>query len=158
MLLPLVIFLFIHALYEQKRKVAPKRNKVLERIITIISVIVMSAFIMLISCYFRFGLLVVATESMTGYLNKGDAIIYEQYQEQIIKKGQVIVFDSNNRKVIHRVIDITERNGEIRIYTKGDANETADPDYITTDDVIGVEVLKIKYLGYPTVWMRELFD
>ncbi len=156
-LIPILLMFFIRALYIKKQKFVTKKNKVLEFSLAAIGIILMTVFVMLISCQFKFGILVIATESMTGSINKGDAIIYEEYDDQVIKKGQVLVFDSNGKNTVHRVVDIENINGKTRIYTKGDANEDMDVGYITTDDVVGVFKLKIKYLGYPTVWVRELF-
>ena len=113
---------------------------------------------MLISCRFYYGALVIATESMTGAIDKGDVIIYEQYENQDLKKGQIIVFySSTEQKTVHRISDLKRIDGELRVYTKGDANESDDLGYRIKKDIIGIQTLKIKYLGYPTVWMRELF-
>lgn len=157
-LLPLIILIFIRALYEKRRMKSTKKSKAVKVVATTLALLFMTAFIMLITCQFKFGLLVVATESMTGSLNKGDALIYEEYDDQIINKGQVIVFNLNNKKTIHRVVDIEKINGELRFYTKGDANDALDLGYRTESDIVGIETLKIKYLGYPTVWVRELFN
>lgn len=157
LLLPLVLIVFVNSLYEPKKRTVSRQTILLKRITTVLSAVLMASFVMLISCQFRFGLLVIATDSMTGALNRGDAIIYEEYTDQIINEGQIIVFDRDNRKTVHRVIDVKKINGQLRFYTKGDANEAADTGYVTTDDIIGIQTLKIKYLGYPTVWMRELF-
>ena len=55
-------------------------------------------------------------------------------------------------------MDIKKINGELRYYTKGDANKGMDSGYITDASVIGVINLKIKYIGYPTIWIRSLFE
>lgn len=156
-LIPILLLLFIKAIYAKKQKLATKQKKVLEMVLATVGIIIMTGLIMLVSCKFRFGILVVATESMTGSLNKGDAVIYEEYDNETIKTGQILVFNSNGRKTVHRVVDVENVNGQMRIYTKGDANEIKDAGYITSKDVVGVLKLKIKYLGYPTVWARELF-
>lgn len=158
-LLPLIIILFINTLYEHKKYSVKKRNKSLQIISSSLFIAISIAFIMLISCRFRFGLLVIATDSMTGAIDKGDAIIYEEYKDQTLKEGQIIVFTSEtSKKTVHRITNIENLNGELRIYTKGDANESDDNGFRTKSDIIGVSNLKIKYLGYPTVWMRELFN
>ncbi len=156
-LIPILLMFFIMALYVKKPKFATKKSKALKLSLSAIGIIFMTAFIMLVSCQFRFGILVIATESMTGAIDKGDAIIYEQYDDQIIKEGQILVFNINKSNTVHRVVKIENVDGQTRIYTKGDANEGMDSGYITTDDVIGVLKLKIKYLGYPTILARELF-
>ena len=90
---------------------------------------------MLISCQFKYGLLVVGSESMTGTLNKGDAVVFERYDDQTIKEGQVIIFNFNDIQTIHRVVDIRKVNGEYRYYTKGDANQRNDDEYRTEKDI-----------------------
>jgi signal peptidase len=113
---------------------------------------------MLISCQFEYGLIVVATESMTGEINKGDAVLYRRYDGQPIEEGQVIVFERNRTKVIHRVVDIQNIDGALRYYTKGDANEENDAGYVTEPEIIGLTDHKIPLIGYPTVWIRDLFS
>lgn len=113
--------------------------------------------IMLISCKFRFGDIVIGSYSMTGTINKGDVIIYEKYTNQEVKKGQVIIFDYNGLQTVHRVIKIENVNNSVRYYTKGDANNSQDKDYITEDKIDGLVRLRIQYIGYPTLWFRSLF-
>lgn len=94
---------------------------------------------------------------MAGHINKGDAIIYERYDGGLINKDEVIVFKRDNIKVIHRVIDVRVVNDEYRYYTKGDANMQRDDGYVTAKDIIGTTDLRIKYIGYPSLWLRDIF-
>lgn len=114
--------------------------------------------IMLVSCEFKYGLMVIGSESMTGTLDMGDAVIFEAYEDQEILNGQVIIFDYNNIKAVHRVIKIMNVNGVNRYYTKGDANKEQDDGYITEKDIHGLVKIKIKYIGYPTLLVRKLFE
>jgi signal peptidase I len=59
--------------------------------------------------------------------------------------------------VVHRVVDIKEVNGVIRYYTKGDANKQKDTGYVVKEDIVGVVKFKVKYIGYPTLALREMF-
>ena len=54
------------------------------------------------------------------------------------------------------MVKIENVGGEFRYYTKGDANATIDSGYRTEADIIGLTDLKIAYIGYPTLWLREL--
>ena len=114
--------------------------------------------IMLVSCEFKYGLMVIGSESMTGTLDMGDAVIFEAYVGQEILNGQVIIFDYNNIKAVHRVIKIMNVNGVNRYYTKGDANKEQDDGYITEKDIHGLVKIRIKYIGYPTLMVRKLFE
>lgn len=156
--LPIAIYVFVSAMFEKKQKKAIQKGKKVSAVLTVITVVIMAAIAMLISCQFRFGALVIATESMTGEINKGDMIIYERYDGQRISEGQVIVFLQNDNKIVHRVVEIKTIQGETRYYTKGDANEEIDVGYRVEEDLFGVTDLKVAYLGYPTLWIRDLLS
>lgn len=158
MLLPIVMLVLVSAMYEKKQKKATKKGGKLSAVGTVIAVTVMILVAMLISCQFRFGAIVVATESMTGEINKGDMIIYERYDDQKIEEGQVIVFLDNNRRIIHRVVGIETVDGEVRYITKGDANDDNDLGYRVRSDIVGLTDVKIAFIGYPTLWLRELLS
>lgn len=160
-LIPIAIFLFIDVLYEKRRRYALKNNsrvwRVVSGVVTTAVVIIMIGTIMLVSNQFKYGSLVIATESMTGEINKGDVIIFESYDDHDIQEGRVIVFEKYNVMVVHRVVDIEIINGVARYYTKGDANEDMDEGYITESDIVGVVDYKLPAVGFPTLWMRSLF-
>lgn len=157
MMVPLGIFLFIDAMYEKKKRYALVKQSKLAVPITVLAVAIMLSTVMLISNQFRYGLLVIVTDSMTGELNRGDAAIFEQYGDQTIEEGQVIVFKKNQSVIVHRVDEIQVVNGVRRYYTKGDVNDGRDADFRYDSDIIGIVNYKIPYIGFPTIFMRGLF-
>lgn len=157
LLLPIVIYLFINVLYEKKKRVESHKSRGLKFAGYCALIMVMVSIAMLISCQFKYGLMVIGSDSMTGELNKGDAIIFVRYEDQIIKEGQVILFDQDGTDVIHRVVKIERINGQNRYYTKGDANDDWDAGFRTDSDIFGITNFKIAYIGYPTVWIRDIF-
>jgi len=154
--MPIVLLALVMAMFEKKKKNAVRKGRKLSVVGIALSVAVIVSVAMLISCQFRFGALVIATDSMTGEINKGDMIIYEQYDDQNIQEGQVIVFEKNENKIVHRVIRIENIGGEVRYYTKGDANADVDEGYIGKEAIVGVTDFKLAYLGYPALWLREM--
>ena len=161
LLLPMAIYLFIDALYGKKVRYALGNTsrvwKITSGIITAVAIIIMLGAVMLVSNQFKYGSLVIATESMTGELNKGDVAIFESYDGNSVEEGTVVVFERNDSMIVHRVVKIEIINGSARYYTKGDANEDNDMGYITNADIVGVVNYKLPYFGYPTLWMRSLF-
>ncbi len=158
LLAPALLLFFIRLLYGKREKTA--RSKRIGRwfysaVVAVLLFVI--SFVMLVSCQFRYGLLIIATESMTGELNKGDVALYEQYTAQTVKENEIVVFKKDDRVTVHRVVDIVHIDGENRYYTKGDANDDADYGYITDESIIGVVEGKLPYFGYPTLWLRELF-
>lgn len=162
MLLPIAIFFFIDSLYERKRRYALQKvsriSKTASIILTVLVLAIMIGTCAVISNQFYYGAYVIATDSMTGELNKGDVAICERYEDQFISEGQVIVFEQSKSVIVHRVVDIQIINGITRYYTKGDANEDVDTGFITDAQIVGLVNHKLPYLGFPTLWIRSLFS
>lgn len=160
-LLPIAIYYFIDSLFAKKRRYALQKanrfSRVASKVLSVLAVILMTGTIMLVSNHFYYGAYVIASESMTGELNKGDVVIYEQYEDQFIPSGQVVIFKKNNSVTIHRVVDIQIINGVTRYYTKGDANEDMDDGFVTDGEILGLVDYKLPGLGYPTLWIRDMF-
>ena len=160
LLVPIIMLVFVNSLYENKQRekaIKSGKNKWVGIAAIALSVSLMISLVMLISCKFRFGTLVIATDSMTGEINKGDAVVFEKYDGQIITEGQVVVFRDGNSLIVHRVVEIQRIDGSNRYFTKGDANEDRDSGYITDGDIESVVLFKVSYVGYPSIWMRDLF-
>jgi signal peptidase len=157
---PLILLGLISLLYKKKDKVAvKKKNKVVAPIVLGVVIALALSFTLLISNQFKIGALVIATESMTGELNKGDFVIFEKIdQNDELEKGNIIVFEKNKNYIVHRIVEIENIDNEERYYTKGDANENMDEGYIVRSEIVGITHFKISYLGYPTLWLRDLFD
>ena len=158
MLYPYLIYIVLEKLYSKNDFTISYIDKRKEILGNTVLLVVMTLLIMLISCQFRYGILVIGSRSMTGTINKGDAVIFEKYDNQNIQKGQVIIFDYNGVQTVHRLVEIKNVNGVYRYYTKGDANKNMDDGYVTENEIYGLVKLKIKYIGYPTLWIRELFS
>ena len=159
LLLPLAVWIFMDALYEKKQKKKRSRWRMLSYVGTALSLLAMALVIMLISCEFKYGMIIVATPSMQGAINVGDAIVYEAYDDQIILEDDIIVFskDGGDAKIIHRVVKIENINGQTRYYTKGDANADQDNGFVTASDIHGVVKLRLAHVGQPSLWLRDLF-
>ena len=158
MLYPYLMYILMENTYGKTSFVAPYYVRRRNAVLISIAIIFMAVFTMLISCQFTYGILVVGSESMTGAVNKGDAIIFKQYKNDKIKKDDIILFYYKDVKIVHRVVKKTNVNGEVRYYTKGDYNKDVDPEYRTSKDIIGIKKIKIKYVGIPTLWIHDLFN
>lgn len=158
MLYPYLIYLIFERLYSKNDYTTGRSEKKREVVGNTVLIVLAALLVMLISCQFKYGIIVVGSESMTGTLNKGDAVIFEKYEGQEIKNGQVIIFNYNDIQTIHRVVDVQKINGEYRYYTKGDANGRNDDDYRTHEDIYALVNLRVKYIGYPTLWVRDIFS
>lgn len=157
MIYPLIIYMYLDKYYnlddyKENAKIVKK-----QKISLIIGFMLMLVIIALISCKFLYGILVIGSESMTGSIDKGDVVLFKSKNKNI-EVGDVIVFKRDDLKIVHRVVEIKNINHTTRYYTKGDANNSKDEGYVTKDTLIGKVLLKIKYIGKPTLWLREIFD
>lgn len=112
---------------------------------------------MLISCKFKYGIMVVASESMHGTFEKGDAVLFVKYSDQVLNSGDIILFKYRDMILIHRIVNISRVGLDYRYVTKGDDNDNNDEGYSTKQTVVGKYILHIKYIGYPTLWIRDIF-
>lgn len=158
-LIPLLLLVFVDALFEKKRRFAAKKRSKLRFVLWGAPVVFMISLVMIISNSFSYGAYVIATPSMEGAINKGDVVIYKSLDgEDVIEVGDVIVYKSGQSDIIHRVVDIKRINGQTQYYTKGDANESLDYGYATEANIVGKVQFRIIYIGYPTLLVRELFS
>lgn len=90
----------------------------------------------------------VQSGSMEPHIKTGSLIFTAQ--TPYYKEGEVITFKSSDGKstVTHRVVSIEFDKGTYLYTVKGDANETADLDSVTTDRIIGRELFALPFLGY----------
>ena len=154
---PYIIFLIIDFAFEEDNfKKLRNRDKTSFWALTS-TIIITMIIILLVSCKFTYGIMVVASGSMTGSLDKGDAVIFQQYNNQTIKEGTIVIFKSESRNIIHRVIDIQQLNGETIYYTKGDANQQKDDGYRTKQDIKAIVKFKIIEIGWPAIFINNLF-
>jgi signal peptidase len=102
-------------------------------------------------------LVVVTSGSMVPTLQRGDLLVLQGRAEENIAVGDIIVFTApgHDAPIVHRVNSIEEVDGEIRYYTKGENNNYIDSGYRTYNDIIGVYVLKIPYLGHVSLFLKQ---
>lgn len=92
---------------------------------------------------------VVATGSMEPEYNIGDLIVIRETTKEEIKIGDVINYISETGidTITHRVVDIIQKDGQTYYKTKGDNNNSVDPELVKYSQVKGKLVFKISKLG-----------
>ncbi len=158
MVYPYLMYLVLESTYAKANLATEYKKKNKEMICTAILLVCVTVIALLISCKFYYGILVIGSGSMTGSINKGDAVIIEKYDNQKLRKGDIIVFNRNDIQIVHRITNVQFVNDEYRYFTKGDANEEDDTGYVINDNIVGLVKAKIPYIGYPTVWLKEMIS
>lgn len=162
MVYPILLSLLITYGFEKEKKKDFRDKKYKGKIITAIIIIFTLLIISLNSNLFRFWMVVVASGSMEPTIEVGDMIIVDKdYKNHLdkLKIGDVLVFNVGKKIYTHRIISIKEEQGNYSINTKGDRKGQLEDSWtVTNKDVIGVVKGKIKYIGYPTVWLSRILE
>ncbi len=125
--------------------------------ITIPIIIFLLIITILVSGIFHYKMISVASNSMEPTFFRGDAVILEYTKPKNIEVGDILVFKHKNIIVVHRVVNIKNHNNKYYFNTKGDANDNEDKFDIEEKDVIGKVDYVVKYIGYPTIFINEMF-
>lgn len=159
LIIPYIIYVFLNLLYSKQQRITAIKSKRKDIAISIILCIIVANLVMLISCQFKYCALVIGSGSMTGTIDKGDIIIYKTYEQgQALEENEIIVFNINGRRIVHRIINKKDAIQGMQYYTKGDANSTQDDGYREEKDIIGIVKFKISKIGKITLSIRELFQ
>ena len=117
--------------------------------LAIIALVVLLLGFMLIGPRLGWETHAVLSGSMEPALDAGGVILTRPVKEQDLRVGDIILFESGELRVAHRVVEIVEEGGKLWFRTKGDANDSPDPDLISFD---GGETKKVAfdlpYLGF----------
>lgn len=157
----LVIFIIYYTcnnFYLNKSIVRSKRKKVYFTITPLL--VILLPIVFLVSGVFKYQLVAILSNSMVPTYSRGDAVLIEKIdteeKKNKLKKGDVIVFTYNNRRILHRIINISEASNGERIYkTKGDNLKEEDAWYVHNKDIEGKYMFTIYKIGYPSVWISE---
>lgn len=152
---PYLLYSYLTSLEIRRNvEIKPKKNN---KIISAITAIIFAIMVALVSREFKYSMIGIGSESMTGTINKGDAIIYERYNENEDIKGKVIVFKKDSRLIVHRVMRQYIVEGKAIYQTKGDHNESYDNWVVDTSEIVGVVEYRIPYIAWPSVLLGEIF-
>ena len=91
---------------------------------------------------------------MENELFLGDVAIIQKCGANDVNVGDIIEYQMDGYTVIHRIVEKKQRNGEFYFVTKGDNNNLPDSEEVREDQLIGKVIFKIKYLGYPAIWLH----
>ena len=107
-----------------------------------------------------FKSVVVLTDSMEPMITPFSLVIVSP--ESDIRIGDVILYEvelsKKKYKVLHRVIDIKEKKGQIVYITKGDNRRYADAWYVSRENIIGKLLFSLPYVGYVSYYGAHLLS
>ena len=91
----------------------------------------------------------VLTGSMSPTIKPRSHIIVKEIDDSEVKEGDIITFKgtSTSNLTTHRVVEVIEKNKNIKFQTKGDANDVLDPMLVDEGLLVGKVILDIPYMG-----------
>ena len=132
---------------KKKRKLSEKILSVSTSLLLIFAVIFCFSVVYQIQTkrfvsFFGCSVFRVVSDSMEPEIPVGALILSKETDIEKIKVGDIICFRSlesymNRNIVTHRVIGITEQNGEIALRTRGDSNNSEDGFYVAEYNLVG---------------------
>ena len=106
----------------------------------------------------NFTPMIVLTDSMYPEIHSGDLIFCRNAEPEEVKEGDVISFfdpAGNGVSVVtHRVLKVTEQDGEIAWQTKGDANNVEDMDLVPAENLVGIYQHRLPGAGSVAMFMQ----
>ncbi|MFW9960285.1 MAG: signal peptidase I [Candidatus Thorarchaeota archaeon] len=102
-------------------------------------------------------LVVVESESMIPTLQVGDLLVLQAYAPEDIIVGTIVVYkaDWHGKPIVHRVVEVEIIGSEYHYFTQGDNNSGRDPSYRLYEDIVGVVVFVVPYIGYVTLFLHQ---
>lgn len=162
-LLPVFAFIIIKHLDDKiessKSKSRIKKEKPIRIIILITPLII---FCLFVAGIFKYKPTAIVSNSMHPIFDRGDVVIVEKLdrkKRKNLKKYDIIEYKLNNIIVAHRIIHIEKHNdGSILYITKGDNNNTADNEKVSSNQINGIVKFRVPKVGYPSVWLNDFFN
>lgn len=155
--IPLILFLYIR--YE-KNKIDRFRTKEKIKNSDPRNIIPLTICVIL-AIWFAIGIfpikpVAIASGSMEPELYVGDIAIIKKCNSNDVEEGDIIEYQMEGYTIIHRIKHKNQKNGQFIFITQGDNNNTEDSKPVTEEQLIGKVIFKIKFLGYPAIWLHNL--
>lgn len=156
---PYVVYSLLKSLEDHNKLEPIRKIKKHNKISTIIFSVVFAVLVALVSREFEYAMIAIGSESMTGTVNKGDAIVYKKYHQDTdtLKEGDIIVYVKENVTIVHRIYRIYNLDGDTVYQTKGDYNENADNWVVKKGDITGMVKFRVLLIAWPSVYLNEIF-
>jgi signal peptidase I len=126
-------------------------------IATLLSVAIAPA---ILTSKYGYGFSPILTGSMQPAANPGDVYLTRLAPASDLTRGDVIAVNNQltGTYYSHRIVEISNLNGSLRIFTKGDANQSADRDPFIASPYakVSLVIATVPYIGRPMVYMNTV--
>ena len=159
----IISVVIVYVLYKyvfNKKDIPKKRETFFSKFSYSITLIFAIALICFMVGIFKYESIVILSNSMVPTFSHTDIVIYKKLDEEQLQKipiGSIIVYSIDDQNIAHRIVNIV-KDENIMYQTKGDSNNAPDINLVKINQIKGVYVFHIKYLGFPSVWLHEYLN
>ena len=161
-LAPAIIYLiYRYGFVKQREDVRHKKQNTSYKLNYIITIIASLLLICFMTGIFKYEPITILSDSMTPIFEKGDMVIYKKLTPEEIKElpiNTIILYTKQDRNIVHRIVKKIVNGNNVLFETKGDNNNKADMELVEIEEIKGVYVFHIKYMGYPSVLLNYYFS
>lgn len=161
-ILPVVMFIIFR--YDLNKKTERKfsRHRTFRNPVIYVPLFtVMIVFILFMTGIFKYEPIAIVSNSMNPIFYRGDIVIYSKPTTEELKnieENTIIIYSKEKQIVAHRVVKKYVKNEVTYYITRGDANNGDDTAPVPQSKVLGIYSCSVKYIGYPSVWLNQIFN
>lgn len=153
-MIPAIIMLYIIYTKNKKNIYKLKHRDMVKNPVRVVPLLL----IVVVGIWFVLGVfpirpLSIASGSMKPTINVGDVVIIKKCIPEEIEVGDIIEFSRDKNIIVHRAIKVINQDAKYYFTTKGDNNKEKDTELVTEEMLMGKYMFKIKYIGYPAIWL-----
>lgn len=83
-----------------------------------------------------------------GFLQVDDVVVVKRLENERLKEGDIVTFlNESGLHIVHRIYKIKNDGVGVRYFTRGDANNAYDPEVLYREDIKGLYLFRIPYMG-----------
>ena len=159
---PIIIYIVFKNKFEKENR---EKIKIKADIFSKISYFITIAFCTALSLFmlgvFKYEPITILSNSMKPEFSRNDVVIYKKLAEKELAEipiGSIIIYSVGKKNIAHRVVDVIADEKEVKYQTKGDNNNTTERNLVKIEQIKGVYVFHIKYIGFPSVFLYQYFN
>ncbi len=159
---PTIIYLlFKYQFAKEREDIRKKQKNTFEKISYAVALIISITLICFMLGVFRYEPITILSNSMYPTFSRGDVIIFEKLNDiqlGTINEDNIIIYTIGDKNIAHRIVNKIIENGDVSYQTKGDYNNAPDINLVKIEQIKGVYVFHIKYIGFPSIWLYEFLN
>ena len=109
----------------------------------------------------KYEAIAIASNSMEKVFGRGDVVVFKKLSEEEkenLPLGSIIIFTQESKNIAHRIVEKNENLGKTSYITKGDNNNAKDMQGVKLDQIKGIYIFHIKYIGLPSIWLNDFLN